>query len=110
MIKDAEAHKEEDKKRKEEKTTIIRAESLINQMEKSLVDAKDIDEKTKEQTEKEIASLKEMIEKNQIDELKNKLDQIEQAAQMFANQAAQQAATENYDDPIKADIEEEEKK
>ena len=110
MIKDAEAHKEEDQKRKEEKTTIIRAESLINQMEKSLVDAKDIDEKTKEQTEKEIASLKEMIEKNQIDELKNKLDQIEQAAQMFANQAAQQAATENYDDPIKADIEEEEKK
>ena len=111
MIKDAEAHKEEDKKRKEEKTTIIRAESLINQMEKSLVDAKDIDEKTKEQTEKEIASLKEMIEKNQIDELKNKLDQIEQAAQMFANQAAQQAATENnYDDSIKADIEEEEKK
>lgn len=93
MIKDAESHKEEDKKRKEEKTTIIRAESLINQMEKSLEDAKDMDEKMKEQTSKEIASLKEMIEKKQIDELKVKLDQIEQAAQMFANQAAQQAAT-----------------
>ena len=110
MIKDAEAHKEEDKKRKEEKTTIIRAESLINQMEKSLVDAKGLDEKTKEQTEKEIASLKEMIEKNQIEELKTKLDQIEQAAQMFANQAAQQAATEDANDPIKADIEEDDKK
>ena len=107
MIKDAEAHKEEDQKRKEEKTTIIRAESLINQMEKSLVDAKDLDEKTKAQTEKEIASLKEMIAKNQIDELKNKLDQIEQSAQMFANQAAQQAATANPDDPIKVDTEEE---
>lgn len=110
MIKDAEAHKEEDKKRKEEKTTVIRAESLINQMEKSLVDAKGLDEKTKEQTEKEIASLKEMIEKNQIEELKTKLDQIEQAAQMFANQAAQQAATEDANDPIKADIEEDDKK
>lgn len=108
MIKDAEAHKEEDKKRKEEKTTIIRAEALVNQMEKSLTDAKEMDAKTKEQTEKEIAALKEMIEKNQIDELKTKLDQIEQAAQMFANQAAQQAATTSAsdDEPIKADIEE----
>lgn len=113
MIKDAEANKEEDKKRKEEKTTIIRAESLVNQMEKSLTDSKDIDEKLKEQTEKEIASLKEMIEKKQIDELKTKLDQIEQAAQMFANQAAQKAATEenaspvDENEPIKADVEEE---
>lgn len=118
MIKDAEVNKEEDKKRKEEKTTIIRAESLVNQMEKSLSDSKDIDEKLKEQTEKEIASLKEMIEKKQIDELKTKLDQIEQAAQMFANQAAHKAATEegssienaspiDENEPIKADVEEE---
>lgn len=106
MVKDAEANKEEDKKRKEEKTTIIRAESLINQMEKTLTDAKDLDEKTKKQTEDEIKSLKEMIEKKQIDELKTKLDQIEQAAQMFANQAAQQAATSQEEGPIKAEVEE----
>ena len=110
MVKDAEAHKEEDKKRKEERSTIIRAESLINTMEKSLQDVKDMDPKMKEQSEKEIASLKEMVEKKQIDELKTKLDQIEQAASMFANQQANKAAEENSNDgPIKADVEEEEK-
>ncbi len=111
MVKDAEAHKEEDKKRKDERSTIIRAESLINMMEKSIADSKDMDAKTKEQSEKEIASLKEMIEKKQIEELKSKLDQIEQAASMFANQQANKAANDdnesNDDGPIKAEIEEE---
>ena len=110
MIKDAEEHKEEDKKRKEERSTIIRAESLINTMEKTITDSKDIDPKMKEQTEKEIASLKEMIEKKQIEELKTKLDQIEQAASMYANQQANKAAEDesnkDSDGPIKADVEE----
>lgn len=110
MIKDAEEHKEEDKKRKEERSTIIRAESLINTMEKTISDSKDIDPKMKEQTEKEIASLKEMIEKKQIEELKTKLDQIEQAASMYANQQANKAAEDesnkDNDGPIKADVEE----
>ncbi|MBR2998986.1 MAG: molecular chaperone DnaK [Mycoplasmataceae bacterium] len=110
MIKDAEEHKEEDKKRKEERSTIIRAESLINTMEKTIKDSKDIDPKMKEQTEKEIASLKEMIEKKQIEELKTKLDQIEQAASMYANQQANKAAEDesnkDSDGPIKADVEE----
>ncbi len=111
MVKDAEAHKEEDNKRKEERSTIIRAESLINMMEKSMADAKDMDPKMKEQSEKEIASLKEMIEKKQIDELKTKLDQIEQAASMYANQQANNKANatddENNDGPVKAEVEEE---
>lgn len=110
MIKDAEEHKEEDKKRKEERSTIIRAESLINTMEKTISDSKDIDPKMKEQTEKEIASLKEMIEKKQIEELKTKLDQIEQAASMYANQQANKAvedeSNKDSDGPIKADVEE----
>ena len=107
MIKDAEEHKEEDKKRKEERSTIIRAESLINTMEKTITDSKDIDPKMKEQTEKEIASLKEMIEKKQIEELKTKLDQIEQAASMYANQQANKAvedeSNKDSDGPIKAE-------
>ena len=93
MIEDAKTHREADQKRKDEKTTIIRAESLINQIEKSLVDAKNLDQKTKSQSEQEIKTLKELIEKNDIEALKTKLDQIEQAAQQFANQAAQQAAS-----------------
>lgn len=112
MVKDAEENKEADNKRKEERVTIIRAESLIHQMEKSLKDSKDLDPKMKEQSEKEITSLKEMIEKKQIEELKTKLDQIEQAAAMFANQQANKAAlddeNENNDGPIKADVEEKE--
>ena len=93
-------------------TTLFRSESLINMMEKSLEDSKDLDPKMKEQSEKEIKTLKEMIEKKQIDELKLKLDQIEQAASAFANQQANKAATEetgeiDSDGPIKADVEEE---
>lgn len=111
MVKDAEAHKEEDKKRKEERSTIIRAESLINTMEKTLNESKDLDPKMKEQSEKEIKELKELIENKKIDDLKIKLDQIEQAAQMFANQQANKTAEENNentndDEPIKANVEE----
>lgn len=110
MVKEAEENREADAKKKEQIETTIRAENLINQMEKSLQDQGDkVDAKQKESLEKEIQSLKDLIKEEKFEELKTKLDQVESVIQSFAQQAAQQANTEgakpsDKDDVIDADI------
>lgn len=98
-IKEAEKNKAADEKRKNEVETKVRAESLINQLEKGLKDAGvKVDKKQKEATEKQIKEIKDLLKDNKIDELKTKLDQIEATAQQFAQQqAAQKANTESKD-------------
>ncbi|GFS22342.1 chaperone protein DnaK [Elysia marginata] len=98
-IKEAEKNKAADEKRKNEVETKVRAESLINQLEKGLKDAGDkVDKKQKEATEKQIKEIKDLLKDNKIDELKTKLDQIEATAQQFAQQqAAQKANTQSKD-------------
>ncbi len=108
MVKDAEANKEKDKKRKDEVDTRNRAESLINQLEQGLASQGDkVDKKQKTETEKQIKELKDLLKDNKIDELKTKLDQIEAQARAFADQMKnQQQAPGNDKDPIKADVKE----
>ncbi len=108
MVKDAEANKEKDKKRKDEVDTRNRAESLINQLEQGLASQGDkVDKKQKAETEKQIKELKDLLKDNKIDELKTKLDQIEAQARAFADQMKnQQQAPGNDKDPIKADVKE----
>ncbi|CAC13396.1 HEAT SHOCK PROTEIN DNAK [Mycoplasmopsis pulmonis] len=107
MVKEAEENREADKAKKEKVEVIVRAESLISQLEKSLVDQGDkVDAKAKEETQKQIQELKDLIKDDKIEELKVKLEQIEQAAQAFAQYSAQQAATENSkdSDTVEAEI------
>ena len=97
--------------RKKEKIEVtVRAEALINQLEKSLEDQGDkVDAKQKETLEKQIQELKDLVKEEKIEELKTKLDQIEQAAQAFAQAAAQQANTSDTssdDQPIEAEVKE----
>lgn len=93
MIKEAEANKEADAKRKEEVETIVRAESLISQIKKAEKDQGDkIDPKQKEESEKMVKELQDLIDKKDIETLKTKLDQLEQVAKQYANYAAQQNA------------------
>lgn len=95
MIKEAEENKEADKKRKEEAETIVRAESLIAQIEKAMTEQGDkADAKAKEESEKLVKELKELVEKKDIQALKEKLDQVENVMKDFANYAAQQQASE----------------
>ncbi len=106
MIKEAEANKESDAKKKEEVEIIVRTETLINQLEKGLNEKKDkVDKKQKEETEKQIKELKDLLEKKDIKTLKTKLDEIEKMAQAFAqaqqNQQAQQAQQNQKNDPNK---------
>ena len=110
MIKEAEANKEKDAKKKEEVEITHRAETLIHQLEKALEEQKDkIDAKQKEETENQIKELKAHLEKKEFDVLKTKLDQIEQMAQKFAQaggqtQESQQAA--DGDDAVEVNVKE----
>ncbi|MDO6826108.1 molecular chaperone DnaK [Mesomycoplasma ovipneumoniae] len=92
MIQEAEENREADAIKKDKIETTVRAEGLINQLEKSIIDqGEKIDPKQKELLEKQIQELKDLLKEEKIDELKTKLDQIEQAAQAFAQASAQQA-------------------
>lgn len=103
MIKDAEAHKEEDEKKKEEIETKNKAEQMIYQIDKTLEDSKDsIDEKQKEEALKLKEDLQKALDDNNIDELKAKMDELEKimhevASAMYANQAQENAETSSED-------------
>ncbi|UCU26637.1 molecular chaperone DnaK [Mycoplasma anserisalpingitidis] len=101
MVKEAEENKEKDSKRKEEVETIVRAEALVNQIEKANQEQGDkMDPKAKEESEKMVKELKELIEKKDIAQLKEKLDQIENVMKNFANYASQQSSSSaNEDEP-----------
>ncbi|QJB70982.1 molecular chaperone DnaK [Mycoplasma sp. 1654_15] len=110
MVKEAEENREADTKKKEKIEITVRAEALINQLEKSITDQGDkVDAKQKETLEKQIQELKDLLKEEKFEELKTKLDQIEQAAQAFAQAAAQQANTSDTssdDNPIEAEVKE----
>src|SRR5699024_10041584 len=85
MMKEAEAHKEEDKKKKEEADLKNEAEQMIFQTEKSLKDLGDkVDKKEKEEAEKLIKELKEALDKNDIDDIKKKKDSLTEKAMALA--------------------------
>ena len=93
MVQEAEKNKEADTKRKEEVETKVKAEALINQLEKGMADqGNKLDAKQKKATEKQIKELKDLMDKNKISELKQKIEEIEKIAQQFAHQ---QVNTEN---------------
>ena len=93
MVKEAEANKEADQKRKEEADAKNEAEQLIFQTEKSIKDLGDkIDTKDKEKAENQIKELKEALEKNNVDEIKTKKDALQETAMAFATKVYEEAA------------------
>ena len=99
MVKEAEANKEADEKRKEEIEVKNKAESFISQIDDALQsDEGKMDASQKEQTQKLRDELKEALDKNDIETLKQKMAQLEQAA-AYASQYQQQAGAQpNYSD------------
>ncbi len=86
MMKEAEAHKEEDKKRKEEADVRNEAEQMIFQTEKAIKDLGDkVDSKEKEEAEDLIKDLKEALEKDDIDKIKDKKDKLTEKAMALAS-------------------------
>ena len=96
MVKEAEANKEEDKKRKEEADLRNDAEQLIFQTEKALKDLGDkVDKKEKEEAEDLVKDLKEALEKNDMDKVKDKKEKLQEKAMALVSKVYEQAAKEN---------------
>ena len=93
MVREAEDHKAEDEKRKEEIDLRNRAEGFISQIDAMLEDNKDkIDPKQAEETKKLRDDLQKALDENNMDEVKSKLDMLEKAAQAAGQQMYQQQA------------------
>lgn len=94
MVKEAEANKEADAKRKEEVEVKNKAESLIAQIDASMEEqGSSMTEEQKTQTKQLRDELKTALDNNDIETLKTKMSQLEQAAAMA--QQYQQANPQN---------------
>jgi len=98
MVKDAEAHADEDKKRKEVVEARNQADTLIYSTEKSLKDyAEKVDDETKKNIEAGIETLKKALEGTELEEIKKATEALSEAAHklaeaMYADAQAAQGA------------------
>lgn len=91
MVKDAEIHKAEDEKRKEEVELKNKAEQFIHQINKSLeTENANVSAEQKAEVERLRDELQEAINNNDIDTLKAKIDALEQAAHQMSEAMYQQ--------------------
>ena len=103
MMKEAEANKAQDEKKKEEAETRNEADQIIFATEKALKDLGDkVDSKDKEEAENKIKELKEAIEKNNIDDIKSKKDALNEVAMKLATKAYEEAAKANQNNECNA--------
>lgn len=111
MVKEAEANKEADEKRKEEADVRNEAEQMIFTTEKSIKDlGEKIDGKDKEKAEKEIKELKEALEKNDIEDIKKKKEALTETAMTFATKVYEEAAKNAQSEKEETETKKEDKK
>jgi len=92
MQKDAEAHADEDRKRKEIVETKNQADSMIYATEKSMKDLGDkVDSETKNKVQVEIDSLKKLMESDDVEAIKKGLESLTQASHKLAEMMYAQA-------------------
>jgi molecular chaperone DnaK len=117
MVRDAEAHAADDKKRREAVEARNHAEALIHSTEKSLKDYGDkVSSSDRSVIENALADLKAVVESNDAEDIKAKTNALAQAAMklgeaMYASQQAAAGAPEEKpgtegDDVLDADFEE----
>ncbi|OCN05144.1 molecular chaperone DnaK [Erysipelotrichaceae bacterium MTC7] len=115
MVKEAEANKEADEKRKEEVELRNKAEAFINQIDQSMEEAGDkMDANQKEETQKLRDELQKALDENDMDKVRTQLDALEKAAQaasasMYNQPGAEgqpQPDTNPEDDVVDAEFEE----
>lgn len=99
MVKDAEAHAEEDKKQREKVEIRNEADQLVFTTEKTLKDLGDkVDESEKQKAEDAKAKLKKALEGDDTDEIKKASEELQEVVQQLSvklyEQAAQQAQAE----------------
>ena len=110
MVKDAEANREADNKRKETADAKNEAEQMIFQTEKAIKDLGDkIEEKEKSDAEEAIKDLKKALESDNVEDIKSKCSKLQEktyalAAKVYQQQAPQQEA--GKDEPKTDDVKE----
>jgi molecular chaperone DnaK len=96
MVKEAEANKEADAKRKEEADLRNESEQLIFATEKAI---KDLGEKVvaadKEKADAEIKDLREALTKSNLEDIRSKKDKLNETAMALATKAYEEAAKAN---------------
>ena len=98
MVREAEEHKAEDEKRKEEIDLRNRAEGFIAQIDGMLADNGDkLDPKQKEETENLRNDLQKALDENDMSAVKEKLEMLEKAAQAASAQMYQQQQAQGND-------------
>ena len=96
MVKEAEANREEDKKRKEEADVKNDAEQLIFTTEKSLKDFSDkVQDSEKKEIEELVKDLKEKLEKNNTDEIKDATSKLSEKVMAMSSRIYEAQAKES---------------
>ena len=96
MVKDAEMHADEDKKKRELIDTKNNAEALVDQTEKTLKEHGDkVDEETRKNIESAVEALKQTKDSNDVDDIKQKVEALSQASHKLAEVMYQQAAQDD---------------
>ena len=120
MVKDAEAHAEEDKKRREEVETRNHAEALVNATEKTIAENADkLDASVKADVEGAVEALKTALKDGSSDDIKTKMEALTQTSMKMGealyktaqaeaeSEAASASDSSNADDDVvDADFEE----
>ena len=96
MVKEAEANREQDNKRKEEAEVKNEAEQMIFQTEKSMKDlGEKLDSKDKKEAESKVKTLKEALEKNDIEAIKKEKDALQETLYKLAAKVYENTNTTN---------------
>ena len=114
MMKEAEANREADEKKKEEADTKNDAEQMIFQTEKAIKDLGDkLEESDKKEAEEKIEALKEAMEKGNVEDIKKKNEELQEVTYKLAtkvyeqaNAASQEAGEANTPDDKNDDVKE----
>ena len=95
MIKDAEAHAEEDRKRREEAEVRNNADGLVYQTEKMIKDqAENINDDEKSTLEAKIADVKTALDGTDLEAIKDATESLMSASQEFGQRLYEQAAAD----------------
>ncbi|MDD2440259.1 MAG: molecular chaperone DnaK, partial [Methanosarcinaceae archaeon] len=115
MVKDAELHAEEDKKRKEEIEVRNNAEGLVNAAEKTLKEADEVaTEEQKSKIKAAVEDLKKVLEGEDLEEIKSKTEALQNAvyevSAVMYQKAQEAAAAQQADEKGAADAKKPEEK
>ncbi|HZA20768.1 MAG TPA: molecular chaperone DnaK [Actinomycetota bacterium] len=112
MMKDAEAHADEDRKRREEVDARNQADSVIYQTEKTLKEhGEKLDESDRKQVEDALQEAKEALNGTDVDAIRRTTEQLMSASQRFAEalyrssqQTAEGGSSSGSDDVVDAEV------